>query len=111
MTHRTNGIKLPQDNNKQPRVEPSIGDIYVAYDILQRLEDTEPWAFGDRARRKDAKHSARAVLELAGAERVDQVVNDTHEWLAEKEADLVRMTQNTRCNIPTPVNQDGPQTI
>jgi len=82
MTHRTNGIKLPQDNNEQPRVEPSIGDIYVAYDILQRLENTEPWAFGDRARQNDAKRSARAVLELAGAERVDQVVNDTHEWLA-----------------------------
>jgi len=108
MIHRTNGIKLPQYNNKQPRAEPSMGDIYVAYDTLQRLENIEPWAFGDRARRKDAKYSASAVLELAGAERVDQVVNDTHEWLAEKEADLVRMTQNTSSNIPTPVNQDGP---
>lgn len=67
---------------------PSMGDIYKAYDTLQQLDSTEPWAFGDKIRRKEMKHAARAVLDLVGSGVVDQVVADTHDWLAGKEADL-----------------------
>lgn len=64
---------------------PSAGDIYRAYETLQQLEAREPWAFGDKIRRKETKQAAQAVLELAGHETVAHVVASTHEWLAEKE--------------------------
>ena len=73
---------------EQPNPSPSMGEVYEAYDTLERLNGMENWAFGDKVRRRDAKHAARTVIELAGRERVDQVVEDTQEWLADKEVEM-----------------------
>ena len=81
----TDSNKIEQLHGVGEQAYPSMGDIYKAYDTLQQLDATEPWAFGDKIRRKDTKQAARAVLDLVSPEIIEQVVARTHEWLADKE--------------------------
>ena len=85
MTQSNNDIEHLQSSFEQQKITPSTGEIYSAYSTLQQLETTEPWAFGDKIRRKDIKYTAKAVLQLAGTDRVKQILANTREWLAEKE--------------------------
>lgn len=81
----TDSNKVKQPHGVGEQAYPSMGDIYKAYDTLRQLDATEPWAFGDKIRRKDTKQAAKAVLDLVDPEVVEQVVTRTHEWLAGKE--------------------------